>query len=44
MISVYSGSTYGGMVEVFADACNGINSKVIIGYLGVGAIAGILIH
>jgi len=32
MVSVYTGSTPGGMVEVYADACNGVNSKVIIDY------------
>jgi hypothetical protein len=36
MISVYTGSSPGGMVEVYADACNGVNSKVIIDYFGSG--------
>jgi len=40
MISVYTGSSPGGMVEVYADACNGINSKVITDYFGSGYCGG----
>ena len=36
MISVYSGSTYGGMVEVYATTCCADNVKVITGYFGGG--------
>ncbi len=40
MVSVYTGSTPGGMVEVYADACNGVNSKVVIDYFGSGYCGG----
>ncbi len=40
MVSVYTNSSPGGMVEVYADACNGINSKVIIDYFGGGNCGG----
>jgi len=36
MISVYTGSTPGGMVEVYANTCCGINTKVFIDYLPSG--------
>ena len=36
IISVYSGSTYGGMVEVYANTCCSDNDKIIIDYFGGG--------
>ena len=36
MISVYTGSTYGGMVEVYANTCCNENKKVVIDYFGSG--------
>ncbi len=36
MISVYTGSSPGGMVEVYANTCCGINTKVITDYLPSG--------
>ncbi len=36
MVSVYTGTSPGGMVEVYADACNSVNSKVITDYFGSG--------
>ncbi len=36
MISVYTGSTPGGMVEVYANTCCGMNTKVFTDYLSGG--------
>ncbi len=36
MVSVYTNSSPGGMVEVYANTCCGVNRKVIIDYFGSG--------
>ncbi|NQU86858.1 MAG: S8 family serine peptidase [Mariniphaga sp.] len=40
MISVYTNSSPGGMVEVYANTCCSINAKVIIDYFGSGYCGG----